>query len=258
MIANFHTHTTRCRHAWDAEEDYITRALEGGLQTLGFSDHTPYWFQEDYYSTFRMFPEELGEYVDTVTALKEKYAGKIQIHLGLEAEYYPRYFPELLRRLGDTPVEYLLLGQHYPENEIGRTNVGFFPTEDGRALTEYYDQVIEALYTGVFTYVAHPDIFRFSGDPKVYKAQVRRLCQTAKACDIPLEINLLGLREGRHYPRSDFWEVAAEEGCKAVIGSDAHKAKDVWAPDAESKALALVQEYGLDLLATVDLRPVKV
>ena len=41
MIANYHTHTYRCRHASGTEEEYIYQALDGGLEELGFSDHTP-------------------------------------------------------------------------------------------------------------------------------------------------------------------------------------------------------------------------
>ena len=55
MIANYHTHTPRCNHAEGAERSYVERALAGGLQELGFSDHTPYLFElPGYYSTFRI------------------------------------------------------------------------------------------------------------------------------------------------------------------------------------------------------------
>lgn len=258
MLSNYHTHTWHCRHAKDREEEYVNRALEGNFQILGFADHAPYWFEGDYYSTFRMFPEEMEDYVKTVLSLREKYADKLKIHLGFEAEYYPKYFPEFLKRMQDAPVEYLILGQHYMGNEIGYTNVSFTPTDDRKMLAEYYDQVIEGINTGVFTYIAHPDIFHFCGATGAYQAEVRRLCREAKACNMPLEINLLGLREGRHYPNADFWQVAAEEGCQVIIGADAHTAKDTWDPQTERKALDLVREYGLDLLLRVELRPVTV
>lgn len=37
MIANYHTHTWRCRHADGTEREYVERAIEGGLKILGFS-----------------------------------------------------------------------------------------------------------------------------------------------------------------------------------------------------------------------------
>ena len=55
--ANYHTHTPRCRHAGGSEREYIENAIAAGMTTLGFSDHTPYFFEGKYYSSFRMFPE---------------------------------------------------------------------------------------------------------------------------------------------------------------------------------------------------------
>ena len=89
MIENYHTHTTRCRHAEGSDEEYVRYAIDHGLQILGFSDHTPFLFPGDYYSRMRMYPEELADYVGSVRSLQKKYAGQIDIHLGLEVEYYP-------------------------------------------------------------------------------------------------------------------------------------------------------------------------
>ena len=54
MIANYHTHTWRCRHADGTEREYVERAIEGGLKILGFSDHSPYPFPDGYDSGMRM------------------------------------------------------------------------------------------------------------------------------------------------------------------------------------------------------------
>ena len=104
------------------------------------------------------------------------------------------------------------------------------------------------MHTGLFTYIAHPDIVNFTGDAKIYRKHVRRLCQAAKSCKIPLEINLLGIDEGRYYPNPLFWEVAAEEGNPVVIGMDAHIPEHVARIDAEKKALQMVQALSLELI----------
>ena len=54
LTTNFHTHTTRCNHASGEDRQYVEEAIKGGLKVLGFSDHSPYFFSGDYYSTFRM------------------------------------------------------------------------------------------------------------------------------------------------------------------------------------------------------------
>lgn len=255
MIANYHTHTPRCNHAQGAEEEYIQAAIDGGLKILGFSDHTPYWYPGDFRSGIRMCPEQLGEYCDTVRSAQKRYAGKLQIHLGLEVEYYPQLFPELLSRTRDQGVEYFLLGQHWLGNQINEPYCGS-PTEDETILRRYCDQVIEAMNTGLFTYVAHPDLIHFTGDSRIYETHVRRLCREAKNCGIPLEINLLGLSTGRNYPDDRFWQVAGEESCCCVLGCDAHSPGAIPNTTAEEQARELAKMCGVTMLETVELRPI--
>lgn len=253
MIANYHTHTPRCRHAVGAEEAYVKNALEGGLQILGFSDHTPYWFPGDYYTRIRMYPDQLQEYADSVRRLQAEYASRLQIHLGLEVEYYPALFDDLMSRLRDQGIEYILLGQHWCGNEMDEPYNGKC-TENKALLEKYCDQVIAAMETGLFTYLAHPDLLHFIGDPKVYDSHMKRLCQAALDTGTPLEINFMGMREGRHYPNRRFWAVAGEVGCPVILGCDAHRPEDVVDPVSEQSALEMVRTFGLSLLETVPLR----
>ena len=255
MIANYHTHTTRCNHAVGSEVEYVENALAMGLKVLGFSDHTPYIFPGSYYSHFRMKLHQLEDYVETVLALRKEYAGRIEIPLGLELEFYPKLLPQLLPVLRDFPIDYLLMGQHFIGNEIDEPYSGW-PTEDPRVLERYVDQVIEGMHSGLFSYVAHPDLLHFLGDDRTYRRQMRRLCQAAKACGMVLEVNLLGMHEGRIYPNPSFWEEAATEGNRVILGRDAHSPAHILDVKTEEKCLELVRKYGLDLVETVPLRSI--
>ena len=255
MKANYHTHTWRCNHAQGTEEEYVREALDKGLEILGFSDHTPYCFPGDYDSHFRMRPEQLGDYVSTVLSLRERYGNQIEIHLGVEMEYYPRFFREQVEILKDHPIAYMLLGQHFLGDEMGEPYCGR-PTAEEAMLAGYCDQVCQGMNTGLFTYLAHPDLLHFVGDEKIYNRHMRRLCREAKSCGMALELNLLGVKENRQYPNPRFWALAAEEGCRVILGSDAHKPWLIRDPEAEEKALGIVAEYGLDLADTVALVPI--
>lgn len=255
MIANYHTHTHRCNHAIGRERDYIENALSGSMEMLGFSDHTPYIFSGGYYSSFRMRPVQLAGYVQTIEELRREYRGRIELLTGLETEYYPKHFSELLAFLRDFPIDYLILGQHFIENEYDAPYCGLVTGEKSVVL-RYCSQSMEAMNTGVFTYFAHPDLIHYRGDWKFYQESVRPMCAEAKRCGLPLEINLLGIREGRHYPNRYFWEVAAEEGCEVILGCDAHSPQSVYVPEAEKKALALAKEFGLKVLEKVELRSI--
>ena len=255
MKANYHTHTWRCSHATGTEEGYVKAAIQAGMEILGFSDHTPYLFPEGHYSYFRMRPEQLPDYTETVRDLKRRYAGRIEIHLGVECEFYPKHFEDTLAFLRDNQVEYLILGQHFIGNEYDSLYSGRITTceED---LVAYCRQSMEAMNTGLFTYFAHPDLHHFLGNPRFYKAQARALCREANSCGMPLELNLLGIREDKWYPNPYFWEVVGEENCNVILGCDAHEEGALDHPKAMEEAMKLVKAFGLKVVDTVDLRSI--
>lgn len=256
MIANYHTHTWRCNHATGQEEAYVQAALKRKFEILGFSDHTPYCFPGGYESWFRMMLNQLQDYCNTVLSLRQKYAGQIEIPLGVELEYYPALFPNLLPELQDAGIEYMLLGQHFIGNEINEHYSGN-ATGDPVILKRYCEQCMDAMQTGLFTYFAHPDLIHFQGDETLYRQQMRRMCREAKSCGLPLELNMLGKWSGRHYPNPVFWESAAEEGCDVILGCDAHAPEHLLKTDAEHELANLAHGLGLNLLEKVPLRNIK-
>ena len=252
MYANYHTHTFRCNHARGSERAYIETAVARGVKVLGFSDHVPYPFPNGHESGFRMRCAQIEDYMGTLSDLKREYADQIEIHVGFEAEYYPLYHQRLLEFLEPYPYEYLIMGQHFIENEIdlpgycgGRV--------DADVPWRYARQVVKGLRTGDFTYLAHPDLPSNTARGEEYKAAMEYLCREALALDIPLELNFLGLAEGRAYPCHDFWEIAGRVGNKVIFGCDAHDADAV----ANEKTVALanewVQKHGLQVIDRVIL-----
>lgn len=109
----FHIHTWRCGHAGDEREDaYIRVAMYLGAKQITFTDHAP--FPGDSFHG-RMKMAELPEYIETLSELKAKYQGKIQVRIGLEAEYLPGFLAYYEKLREDERIEYLLLGQHFYE-----------------------------------------------------------------------------------------------------------------------------------------------
>ena len=243
MLANYHTHTFRCNHAVGTDREYVERAIERGLKTLGFSDHVPMPFPDGHEPWNRVPFRLLDDYVNSVLALRKEYKDDIHIPLGFEAEYYPDLFEAMLEVLGPYPVDYLLLGQHF--NDSRETVYNPSMAQDEAALRQYVDRVIQGMETGAFTYVAHPDLFYFEGPERVYRREMGRLCRQAKALDIPLEINMLGLRTGRCYPNDRFWPMVKEQGCRVVLGCDAHDPNDVAEPGQLQLAADFAARFGV-------------
>ncbi len=247
MEYNYHTHTTRCRHASGTEREYIENAIKAGMKTLGFSDHVPYPFPADYYSGFRMATDQTEDYATTLAALREEYKGKIDIKIGYEAEFYPLFFDKMIHLVTSYPCDYLILGQHFLENEITHRYSGA-KTDDERYLRQYVDQTCEAMKTGAFSYFAHPDLVNFVGDGAVFDREYSRLIGCAIDCGMPLEINLLGVRDHRHYPNMRFLSLCGKMNAPVCAGCDAHSADAISDDASYAKAMEWVEEYGLNFV----------
>lgn len=248
MKVNLHTHTTRCNHAVGADEEYVLAAIEAGYDILGFADHTPLPYDTDFYNCDKMRMEELEGYIQSVTSLKEKYKDQIKIVMGLECEAVERCFPYLAQL--KEKMDYLLLGNHGDKEH--EDFFGFIRTPD--LLWHYLETAVKGMETGLYLYLAHPDLM-FRSYPVLDRdaAQVsRELCKAAKRLNMPLEYNLMGVSKGSGpdrlgYPCRRFWEIAAEENCVAVVGVDAHNPDHLrnWSME---EAKQVLREWGLPVL----------
>ena len=256
MIANYHTHTPRCHYAVGCEREYVERAIKAGFRKFGFADHSPMVFEGDYYSGHRMRPAEIDGYVNTLLQLREEYKKDIELFIGFEVEYYPKFFDKFLDLIAPFPIDYLILGQHFLDNEIG-SHHSYHPTDRTDLLNQYVDQALEGLSTGCFTYLAHPDMFNFTGSDADYYAPMKRLCEGAKKLNIPLELNMLGVWEKRIYPCERFYKIAAEVGNDVILGLDAHQPDRILEEHVLSTALALANKCGVHIIDDVPLRPIR-
>lgn len=249
MLANYHTHTTRCRHAVGTDREYVKAAIESGVKILGFSDHATFPDR----AFVGMTPDLLPEYVASIAALREEYREELTMHIGMELEYDPKSFPRQLDFLKAHGIEYLILGQHALFGITDQPGACMNGSEE-KYLDHHCGLQREAMDTGVITYLAHPDVFNFTGSEKVYERHIRKLCRHAKDLGIPLEINLLGLRTFRHYPRPHFWQIAGEEGCQVILGCDAHEPEAFLDQVGPTAAAELVNRFHLNLIQTANLR----
>lgn len=248
MDYNYHTHTWRCRHAIGESEEYIKTAIERGIKNLGFSEHAPFIFPDGYESDYRLPFNEKEEYINELIHLREKYKNEINIKIGFEMEYYPLHFEKMLKIARECGAEYLILGQHFIFNEYPNGLDTFFKNNNTEHFKDYINCVIEAMDTGVFSYIAHPDLFCFTGADEDYDREYRRICVAAREKNIPLEINFQGIRSNRHYPNEKFWSIAGEEKSPVVFGADAHSPCFTYDSESIKKAKELVKKFNLNYI----------
>lgn len=260
MIANYHTHTYRCGHASpDHERAYIEAAIKAGFDEIGFADHCPMPVPKSVlreecprFWEVRMALDETEDYVNTLLDMRREYKNDIKVHIGFEVEYFRDAFDGFIDFISQFPTDYIILGQHF--ETLKDT---FWLGKEGRpesSLVNYVDLTCEAIKTGKFTYVAHPDLCNFSGPVEIYEREMTRLIKCANDHKMPLEFNFCGMQQMRHYPSLPFWQLANEIGCNVVFGSDAHDPKNMLNETVLKHAEQLVAAHkGLNLLERVKL-----
>ncbi len=226
---NFHTHTYRCGHAsYEKEEEYINKFIKNGFKIVGFSDHMPLPKEEFPQEKSRMYINEKKDYISKLKRLKKQYKS-LDILIGFECEYDKMYDKHLMNLKDNS--DYLILGQHFIKgiNPIGNINYPIL----------YANSVCEALDTGLFSYIAHPDVYlkyRETIEKSDYdkyicncKNAAEIICKKAKKLNIPLEINLTFknnikiMNDNSYpYPHRLFFDIAKKLNNTFVIGVDAH------------------------------------
>lgn len=257
MLTNYHTHCELCKHAEGSVKDYVQQAITEGFDILGMSDHLPY---PNYDYGYRMEFAEIWDYITDVRDAQKKYGDRLPILLGFESEYlreYRKYYEELLDGYG---VEYLVLGQHFYDIS-GHWQSSFAISETAECVN-YARSVSEALNTGYYSLLAHPDIVGVNRLPwdKFMDKMTDIIVESAVKNDIPLEINANGVRRGlindelgMHYmyPHFKFWEKVAEAKARVVISADCHNPALLNDSDVQ-KCRDIAKNWGLHVIDSID------
>ena len=155
-------------------------------------------------------------------------------------------------------LDYLIFGCHYEgSDETGRYFGRAKTVED---LVRYTDSAVKGIETGLFAYMAHPDLF-MRGYPvfdENCRAAAKDICQCCKQNNLPMEINLhdryrLGGMNGNGYPNADFFEIVYETGNQVIIGLDAHEPQEIENPKEYDWACGEFARFGERLLRSLDL-----
>ncbi|OIO56472.1 MAG: hypothetical protein AUJ55_08430 [Proteobacteria bacterium CG1_02_64_396] len=246
-------HTPLCRHASGSVEEYCQQALRRGLHEIGFSDHSPMppWYD----AQWRMKAEELPTYIDWVQQAQARYAGRLTIRMGLEADFHPgteEYVADLLK---SHPWDFVIGSVHYIAN-WGFDNPAFVRDFDTRDIDEVYRQYFRLLrqsaQSGLFDVIGHPELIKKFGHrpTRVLDAEMALTTRCFADCGIAIDVNTAGLRKpvAERYPGDPFLHhlIAAKVGL--CVGSDAHRPEEVGFMIAET--LAHLAELGATTIRT--------
>lgn len=261
--ANYHTHTSHCGHADGLPFDYAESAVKNGLCKLGFSDHAPF-SDRDY--GYRMQYSELDTYCKEVLQAKQAFSDRIKIFNSLEIEFLPEYtknqnYYEYL--LNVKKMDYLLCGEHFFRDRNNELH-NITGIKKSSLAIDYALACRNAMHTGYFKILAHPDIFCINeawGWNSDYEKAADIIIEGAAATGVLLEFNANGLRRGIkeypdgvrfQYPHRRFWQKVKEAGLKAIVGSDAHSPDLIW-DKAVTDSIAMLEEAGIERVTELSL-----
>lgn len=253
----FHSHTFRCNHAEGDIEDYVSLAIKNGIKIYGVSDHV--------FLPGVSEPKTRGEYsclegyINAFKEAKKKHLNEIEMYLGFECEYasvFEDYYKSLLYKKG---FDYLICGQHngFDENKNYIHLVKNHIRDEIEDLEEYVKEVNNAIRSGLFLYIAHPDLLFISA--KEVTPELERLSDEIIKCAIEnnavFEINIHGLyRQEKNapygnigYPASYFWKKVAKTNIRVVYGGDYHFLWEVGDKHLEEKLNDFIKECNIKL-----------
>lgn len=254
---NFHTHCTFCDGKATAEE-MVLSAIEKGFDVLGFSSHCMHPLNPDFYKPFDSIwhipAENIKAYTQEIQRLKEKYADKIKIYLGFEADYlesdnYGSAIPSKTNYAEFNP-DYLIGAVHFINTEKGFYTVDnkpeivkesllrLYSNSDGQidgraAVCDYFAAERAMLKKGDFDIIAHPDLIKlrngplnfFNPEESWYKEELKATAKAIAAAGVITEINTGAIGRGNMddtYPSQYFLELLYNEGVPVCINADAH------------------------------------
>lgn len=240
-----HSHTPLCKHAQGLPLEYGLEALRAGLAGITITCHNP--MPDGFSAGVRMGMDQWDEYQRLVADATEHWKGRVDVRLGLEADYFPGYESWLEQQISSAPLSYVL-GSVHPQ--IAEYRAKFSTDDPVENQRTYFRMLADAAETGLFDCISHPDLIK---NETVSDWQPERILDSiADALDriaksgTAMELNTSGRlkRIAEMNPFPQMLEMMNERGIAVVIGADAHVPQRVG--EGYETALEILADAGYD------------
>ncbi|CAN5832770.1 histidinol-phosphatase [soil metagenome] len=232
-MIDLHTHHRRCGHAHGELVDYVHAALDLGVDTIGLSDHAPLLLgdSDEPAPGMHMPRSAFPGYLDEAAALRTRMRDRIEILVGVEADYLAGTEGAYRAVLADPRIDYVLGSVHYFDGYHVYDRRRWHDVADVDAVHVRYHRLVRAAaQTGLFDVMAHIDAVKGRGNrastaiDAEWDETVRVLADTGVA----VEINTSGYRKcGEPFPSWEAVERLHAADVPLTYGSDAHDPSEV-------------------------------
>ncbi len=155
ILFESHSHTPLCNHADGDPTEYAAIAEQRGLRGLIVTCHNP--MPNGFSARVRMREDQFDEYVELVAQTRDLWAGRVDVRLGLEADYFEGHEPYLEKQLKSADFHFVL-GSVHPQIDEFRQRYWQHDLIEVQRI--YFRLLAQAAETGLFDSIAHPDLIK--------------------------------------------------------------------------------------------------
>jgi len=279
MLFNLHTHTFFSDGS-SAPGEYLEEAIRQGFSVLGFSDHSPVPFDNN----FAIREERLDEYCNAIRMLDPSpfsppLEGRgrgwgIKILLGLEIDYIPGITKPIEEYRKTNQFDYFIGSVHLVRNgndpglwfidgpDISIYDQGlidFFQGDIRNGVKSYYHQINRMILAQKPDIIGHLDKIKmhnrnryFREDENWYVQLVDETLDLIKENQCVVEVNTRGIYKKRAdslFPGPEILRKLFKMKIPVTLSSDAHKPKELSLYFDEAKKL--LSEIGFKSLSVI-------
>jgi histidinol-phosphatase (PHP family) len=241
-------------------EDFIRFALSEGFTSYGFSSHAPLPFP----TAWTMEWDCMDDYLAEFRRLKAKYAGQIELYIGLEIDYLNEESNPSVARFRELPLDYRIGSVHLLYNDKGEVVDVDVTADKFRKLVDekfggnlvrvvhlYYERLMRMVELGGFDVVGHADKMHYNAaaycpgllDEPWYDDLIQEYLDAIARRGYIVEVNTKSYLElGTFYPNERYFPVLLEKGIRVQVNSDSHYPERI--NNGRLQALAVLQASG--------------
>lgn len=243
LLYESHCHTPLCKHAIGSPAEYAAVAEQRGLKGLIVTCHAP--LPDGLGLEHRMAPEQFPEYIDLVAQARAEFAGRVDVRLGLESDFFPGVEQWTERLHARVPLHHVLGSIHM---QVTHYRARYFAGDHFAYQQLYFEHLAASAETGLFDTLAHPDLVKNEAPHEWQFARIRphieRALDRIAKTGVAMELNTSGLDKAlpEMNPGPSMLALMHARGIPVVLGADAHRPARVG--DRYARALQMLQEIG--------------
>ncbi len=243
ILYESHSHTPLCMHAIGNPSEYAAVAEQRGLRGLIVTCHNP--MPNGFSAQVRMREDQFDEYCNLVEQTRIEWEGRVDVRLGLEADYFPGHEEYLDKQLTSADFQFVLGSVHPQLPEFRERFWHANPLEVQRT---YFRMLADSAETGLFDSIAHPDLIKnFTSKgwvPEAIMDDIGEALDRIAATGTAMEINTSGVQKTipEMNPFPEMLVQMHHRNIPVTIGADAHQPERV--ADGYETALELLESCG--------------